>query len=213
MNEAMIQNLADALFIFSPCIGYIPQLISGNIVFSPLLSLMLILSSFLKFFYYQVEQFSSIILAQSGFLIVVQLILIYNFKSAFGIVEERFYRSMERSIKRYGIFAVNCSIILAGLIAIHAMSFVGGSFYLLCGYTSATIETLVGVMQIFMKRMDKKYSIGENAVKRRLPKELFVCWIVGDIAKLYWMFQKISPLIFTIPIFIQIIVDFILIFE
>ncbi|KAM0674357.1 hypothetical protein GVAV_001970 [Gurleya vavrai] len=211
MNDKMLFYLGNSLFIISPCIGYIPQIISGNIVFSPLLSLMLILASISKFYFYQAEQFSKVILAQSFFLIFVQFFLIYNFTSSLGFIEEKFYKKIES--KRYSFFYLNVFIVFLAFLGLHSISMINESFYATCGIISSVIESSVGVMQIFLQRMDKKYKSEDKEPKRRLPKELFICWIVGDILKLYWMYKLVVPVQITAPIIFQIVIDFVLLFQ
>ncbi|KAM0677527.1 hypothetical protein BDAP_001853 [Binucleata daphniae] len=213
MNDKMFYQLANALFIVSPCIGYIPQLLQKNVVFSPLLSLILIFSAVFKFYFYQVESFSAVIIAQSAFLILIQLTLIYNFKSQYGHVEQNFYSKMERSCKKYGAFYVNLSLVVFVSLFVHLMTYFTNYVYHACGYLSLLLESSVGLLQIVMKRMDNKYLIGGKSNKRRMPKELFVCWIVGDFAKLYWMYKLESPYMLSGSVLFQIIVDFVLLFE
>lgn len=210
MDKQMLHYIGNTIFVIAPIIGYIPQLYSRNVVFSPLLSLMLITASLLKFYYWKVAQFESLILYQALALCVIQFTLIYNFRQRLGYVEEKIYAR-----KNYGIFSINITILTSLLFLLSASTFLADPtmIYRFCGIFCLLTESSVGLVQIFIKRMDNRYCLDGKNVKRRLPKELFLCWIVGDVAKLYWMGRLNSPLMLTIPIVFQIIVDFILMFE
>ncbi|EJW02323.1 hypothetical protein EDEG_00300 [Edhazardia aedis USNM 41457] len=219
-KEEMIVLLINTLFVISPVIGFIPQLWTRNIVFSPVLSLMLIFSSIFKFFYFRVENFSKTILYQAAVVLITQLALIYNYKHRLGNLETKIYNSrmlfLNKLHKKYGLFLLNLAVAISIYVGISTLaSFVVNEIavYDFCGYASMIMESFVGVMQLVIKRMDKNNAIDEFDEEKRLPKELFLSWIIGDIAKLYYMHAKETPLRLTLPIYFQIMVDFILIFQ
>lgn len=213
MDKQMLNKIGNIVFIISPAIGYIPQLVTNNVVFSPLLSLILILSGLMRILYYQVEKYSLPILLQTFVLIITQLLLIYRFRYRLGVIEEKFYNTckIEKYTTKHAIFTINAIVITTIFFLCHLLGYLVGGFYRFCIIIGAILESSVGVLQIYFKRVDKKYLIGGE--KRRMPKELFACWIVGDLAKAVWMYKLDTKRIFFVPIIFQIIVDGLLMFE
>lgn len=213
MNKQMLNTIGNLIFIISPAIGYIPQIISNNIVFSPLLSLILIVSGLMRILYFQVESFKLPILFQSIALILTQLILIFNYKHRLGVIESKFYAlcRTEKFSKKHSLFTTNILLLTTIFFLCHMFGYLTTQFYSLCGIIGAVLESSIGLLQIYFRRADQKYLIGEE--KRRMPKELFACWIVGDVAKACWMYYLNSKNIFFVPILFQIVVDGFLMFE
>lgn len=116
-NKEMLTLLGNTIFVISPVIGFIPQLLSRNVVFSPLLSLMLIISAIFKFYYRRVEHFSNILIYQGIVLTITQTMLVYNFKYKLGTIERRFYDMFFGgkffSAKKNGVFMSNFMIIVS----------------------------------------------------------------------------------------------------
>lgn len=211
-NKEMLKLIGNTIFIVSPVIGFIPQFITRNIVFSPLLSLMLITSALLRFYYRRIEYFSNILIYQSIVVIATQSLLVYNFKYTLGSVEKKFYGLLYRN-KKYGIFMANLLVVLSVIITLNLLCvFNSMTVFHIFGVMSIVLESSVGLMQLLMRRADKEVRIVEDEF-RRLPKELFVCWIVGDLGKLYWMYDLDSPKMFIVPVVFQIGIDFLLMLE
>lgn len=208
-NQQMLKQIGNAIFIISPLIGYIPQIAANNIVFSPLLSLVLIISAIMRIFFFRYEKYGLPILFQSFALILTQLYLVYKFKHKLGIVEDKFYKKFKTDNR--AIFTKNLVLISSVYLLCHLTGYFSMDLYKFCGIIGAVLESSVGVLQIYFRRMDKRFLIGED--KRRIPKELFACWIVGDVVKAFWIYVLNAKKIFLVPIMFQIIVDCFLMFE
>lgn len=197
--------LMDAIFVVSPAIGYIPQLVTRDILFSPLISTFFIMAGVLKLFHYNAERYAPTLLLQTVFGIVLHCLLILMNKRPLGKYESKAFGNKTTMLlyRRYGLKGPVLGILCAFVLGINVLGVLYGS-YGLCGGLASALEVGVNLFQLMMEREEKRSAGGK---KRRSPKELYVCWIVGDIVKIWFMLRINTPMIFVGTVVAQIVID------
>jgi hypothetical protein len=94
------------------------------------------------------------------------------------------------------------------VLLIHIVGTIYGS-YKLCGSISSVLEVSVNVFQLILER-ENSQDLKLKDRRKRSPKELYVCWIVGDLGKIWFMSKLDIPKIFVATVISQIIIDFFL---
>lgn len=168
----MLKPLSDILYILSPILAFLPQIYRNKILFSPLLSVLTIISAILKIFHFQCEEFSVILLYQFVVIVALHFYLISRYKQPLRHLEMKLFKP-ELYLK-YGL--VNYAF---GLIA-GATAFIDIMFILNLGHTFGGIACFSDVLITFFQIM-----IYRNLEDK--PSELFLVWIVGDLIKIVSM--------------------------
>ncbi|TBU11929.1 hypothetical protein CWI38_0975p0020 [Hamiltosporidium tvaerminnensis] len=216
MNTMNLEPLINFFFIFFPIVGYLPQIITLQSVFPPLLSTITIIANLLKIFYYKVNKYEKPILYQSFVVIGVHSFLLYFYNKKLSYLEEKIFKhkNLNRIYQKYGLFTLNMILITFIALTLNCFCFINGmeNLFIGCGFLSLTFESLVGVIQIVINKVDnKKLPIGIK--KQRCGKELFFCWFFGDLSRFVWMIWLKSPVLLVLSVVFQIGIDLALIFD
>ncbi|KAK6089546.1 hypothetical protein P3W45_001428 [Vairimorpha bombi] len=187
------------LFIFSPIVGFIPQIYTNQILFPELLSALTIVANILKIYHFRTKSFFSVIPMQGAFIILLHSCLMYYNKSTYSITEEKI-------TKRLRISSKQLFVVYIGLISITS-HFVGLvlNTYEFCGLLSLVFEVSVNFIQLLIEKQNK--GILDETKKRRSQKELYLVWIVGDICRILFMMSVETPKVYTAASFIQLAID------
>lgn len=167
-----LQLFSDIFYIFSPIIGFIPQIYRCRIIFSPFLSVMAVISCIFKLFHYQIERYSTILLYQALTLIALHLYLINNYKLPLRHVEMKMFRP--KWYLRYGLFNYSLCIFTCTIFFLHSL------YMFDWGHLFGNFACLLDIFTTFLQMVIYKDS--ENK-----PQELFLLWVAGDCIKIYVM--------------------------
>ncbi|KAF7684149.1 hypothetical protein TCON_0636 [Astathelohania contejeani] len=211
MKNELFKTIGNIFFITFPMLGFVPQIASKKIVFPSLLSILTIYSSTFKIFYVKADPLDPIV-PQALLLIVFHFFLLYAYKQNLSVLEKRIFhnRFVDSYIVKHGLFTVIlCSVVMIG-ISLDSLILLAPTpiFYTACGIIAIACEMSIGIVQIIMRRIDKKYGI-----EKRLAKELFLCWALGDAVKVAWMIYIKSHFALILSVVFQIGVDIVLLFE
>lgn len=180
-------------YVISPFFGFLPQIWRRDITYSPLLSLLSVISSVIKVFHYQIESFDLFQLYQFLLLVVLHLYLINNYKRPLGRTELRVF-SAELYLK-HGLMTCAVSIIAMAVATIYVFILMGSGFLL--GYIASVLDIGITLLQL---------AIYKNNVHK--PRELFAAWIVGDFIKLGIMIMAFEmPYIYIAATVLQIVIN------
>ena len=230
MDILLIVQYIWAFFLaIGPILGYIPQYIDIKRTrnfqgFSSAICFILLISNILRILSFVLKPFDKFLLAQSFFMIVVQLLILHlivklaardvitasqpqhpqneqlqDNRSLFGT----FWAW--KSFIEYSIFLSIFTVFFIVIILVEKFLFPSDFIKEAFLYTSTLIESTLCMPQIYTNWKNKS-TIGLN-------KSLVSSWIAGDLFKLfYYIFTK-SELPFTICAIIQICVDFAIIVQ
>ncbi|KAI4293164.1 hypothetical protein PAPHI01_2438 [Pancytospora philotis] len=189
----LLATARDLLYITSPLIGFLPQMYRKKIVFSPVLSLLSIISCVIKIFQYQIEPYSTVLLYQFVLLVGMHFYLIKNYRLPLRRTEHYVYNP--RLYSKYGLATYASSVVVTVIAALHVLYFMGGGWIM--GHLASATDIFTTVLQMAFYR--------NNPSK---PRELFLAWIVGDIAKMFIMlgFYE-APRIYLITTAIQLAIN------
>lgn len=183
----LLTSIFDTAYIFSPTIGFLPQLYSGNITYNSHLSMLTIIANLLKLFSCKdvtlIYQFVVCIFLH---LYLLSLHAKQSKKPAFTDLEtSRMY-----PIKH---IATGILFFIALLRLVDSISFLYAKLAVL-------VETTISILHV------KMYTRRAGSCK---PHELFVFWIVGDFAKIILMLTKYNAAIeYVLGTFMQILINF-----
>ncbi|ELA46671.1 hypothetical protein VCUG_01821 [Vavraia culicis subsp. floridensis] len=210
----IMQILGNIVFVFAPCIGFIPQIVKRKITFAPILSTIVILANVMKLLYWQSEHFPLEIVLQSVFLVLFHFVLLYLSKQELSILEEKLVlnRFTEKSYRRYGMFSLIFSLIVSIVLMIATISLIFRTRYVytVFGPLFLVAECSVGLVQLLIIEMESKYSLGKEV---EYPRELFLMWALGDILKLIWTIKLNPPVFLIVSVVFQIMVDVAVVFR
>lgn len=214
MNFVQDSFPLDALFVISPVIGYIPQLVARDILFSPLTSMFFVMSNILKLFHYNAEKYPMTLFLQSVFVIVLHMSLVFMNDKPLGTYEAKVFEGRTTRIiyKNYGVRGCVLGMLCAFIFSVNLFGIVYGS-YKPCGAISSVLELSVNFFQLIAEKEEKKNKDCSKNGARRSPKELYLCWIIGDIAKIWFMLNIETPLVFVGTVFSQVFIDLFLLFS
>lgn len=203
--------LLQAVFIVSPAIGYVPQLVTGDILFPPLVSAFFIMSSILKLFHYSAENYPLTLFLQYVFVIVLHVYLIVMNGRPLSSYESRMFKNRTTGFlyRRYGMKGCMLGAICVFVLVIHMLGTMYGS-YGLCGGMSSMLEVSINLFQLMVEREERTSHEYKDRSKRS-PKELYLCWVVGDVIKIWFMLKMETPMIFVGTVVTQILIDVLLI--
>jgi hypothetical protein len=203
----------DILFVLSPVLGYLPQIISRRVVVSPILCTLFILSNILKIFHHIEDKYSSVLLVQSIFVILLHFVLVHFNRNPLSSVEAIVFKNRitRQMYRKYGLQGCVAGIVGICILTIHMAGTVAHS-YSGCGLTSSAIELLVNLMQFYFERENKKM-IEQKGVGNRSPVELYVCWSLGDAVRVWYLRSLNAPLVYIVTVGIQVVIDLVLIYS
>lgn len=198
-------------FVISPALGYIPQLLARDILLSPLVSAFFMMSNILKIFHYSFERYSEFLLAQHAFVVLLHICLVAMSRRPLGKYEAKvFGNRMTRLLYRgYGVKGSVLGVVCAFVLCVNLCGVLYGS-YEYCGKLSSALEIGINLFQLVLEREERASSSGKND-SRRSPKEVYLCWVVGDVIKIWLMSSVNAPIIFMGTIVVQIVIDVFLI--
>ncbi|CAD26090.1 hypothetical protein [Encephalitozoon cuniculi GB-M1] len=217
MNPAKILSADNPLlyigFVVSPVVGYIPQILARDILLSPLVSTFFIMSNILKVFHYSFERYSEFLLAQYIFSILLHMSLIAMNKRPLSTHEARVLgnRTTRLLYRKYGVKGSVLGIVCVFIFCVNLYGVLYGT-YEHCGRLSSALEIGVNLFQLVLEREEKSPKNGKDELKRS-PKEVYCCWIIGDVIKIWLMSSVRAPIVFIGTIVIQIFIDIFLIFS
>jgi hypothetical protein len=174
-RSSLSKDILDLLYILSPSVAFVPQIYRGRIIFSPLLSLVSIVSAVVKVLQYHENPYSIVLLYQSIVIIVLHFYLVANYKYPLKKLEMRiFWPSLYH---RCGLVLSTAALVLGctGFINLISIFRIGKMFGILTGL----LDTLATFLQVFIYRNEKDK-----------PLFLFFAWIVGDVVKICMMVKK-----------------------
>ncbi|ADM12669.1 uncharacterized protein Eint_111700 [Encephalitozoon intestinalis ATCC 50506] len=200
-----------AAFVVSPIVGYVPQILARDILLSPLISTFFIMTNILKIFHYSFERYSQFLLAQYVFTIILHVFLIAINKRPLSTYEAKILgnRTMRVIYRRYGPKGSVLGIICVFVFSINLYGTLYGS-YEHCGRFSSVLEIAVNLFQLVLEREEKTFESPKKETKRS-PKEVYFCWIIGDVIKIWLMSSIKAPIVFVGTIAIQIFINLFLI--
>ncbi|KAI5168481.1 hypothetical protein PAEPH01_0169 [Pancytospora epiphaga] len=188
-----VKEIGGIAYILSPVLGFIPQIYTGKIIFSPMLSLLTIISCIIKFFHYYEARYSVVLLYQFLFIILLHGYLIRNYRLPLRRIELVLFRPELYSKHGLGMYCLSVATIVAVLANVFFILGFGPVF----GIVASTLDLMITFIQLL---------IYKNAIEK--PLELFACWVVGDLIKLATMiFIYKAPLIYNISIVAQILLN------
>ncbi|WEL39953.1 hypothetical protein PFJ87_11g01910 [Encephalitozoon hellem] len=217
MNPAKLFSTGNPLvyigFVVSPVIGYIPQILSRDILLSPLISTFFIMSNILKVFHYSFEKYSGFLLAQYVFAILLHMFLITMNRRPLSTYEARILgnRTTRLLYRKYGVKGSVLGMLCIFIFFINLYGALYGT-YEHCGRFSSALEIAVNLFQLILEREEKNPE-NQKREPKRSPKEVYFCWVVGDVIKIWLMSSIRAPIIFIGTIVVQIFIDIFLIFS
>lgn len=208
-----IENFFNALFIISPAIGFVPQILSHDILFPEILSVLSILANVLKLLHYSSDPFSPLIALQAIFIIVLHCYLIHFNPSNYSSIENNIFSmfKLKKLNKRYGNKAVYMGLITTLLITLHFLGYLVGSLGF-CGVLSLFVELSINILQVIIENDRKEILVLDGSKIKRSPKELYLFWMIGDIVKIWYMSKVIIPKVYILTAGLQLLLDGYLLF-
>lgn len=207
-----------------PILGYIPQYIDIKRSrhyqgFSSVICLILLISNILRILSYFLQNFDEFLLAQSVFMVTVQLLMLNlivklaardisppTTATPHSSVDSRsFFSSFWawKSFIEYVIFLALFTAFFGSIVLVEKFLYPSKLIQISFLYTSTLIESTLCMPQALTNWRNKS-TFGLN-------KSLVASWISGDAFKLGYYILSEAPLPFTICAIIQLIVDFVII--
>ena len=228
-THLIIQYIWAFSLAIGPILGYIPQYVDIKRTrhyqgFSSSICFILLTSNILRILSYFLRPFDVFLLAQSVFMVIIQLLMLHlivklsgreifpsssngprNFEVAVHVDKRNFFTSFWawKSFFEYFSFLIFFTLFFTSIVLVE--KFLYPSEFIETGflYISTLIESTLCMPQALTNWKNKSTS--------GLNKSLVVSWIAGDIFKLcYYIYSKALPA-FTVCAIIQIFVDFIII--
>lgn len=190
--------LIDIGFVIGPLLGFIPQIFKNEPKYNPGLSLLTIFSVILKLLSNEKNIFDPVLIYQ---LLVLGHIHIYMLRM----------HSKMKDLERYNFQGI---IITSNFYYKHLIKLVVVFFVFLkilsafgLSYLFSTFSTAIDVTITF-------FHLNLYATQASKPVELFLFWIVGDFVRIYFLITRYSaPIIMTLSVVAQIIVNLIIVFR
>ncbi|KAI5149536.1 hypothetical protein ENBRE01_0970 [Enteropsectra breve] len=194
-----LRSLVNVAFIISPIIPFLPQIYKKRIVYSPFLSTLNILSNSIKILHYQNFKYGTTVLYQYMMLLTLHAYLLKYNSAVLKPLEERFMSS--RLLKGRTISSCATAFLVSVISVLYLLSLYGaGHSY---GVVACFLDVCITGMQLALY-------LDEN----KKPRELFVCWVVGDIAKLIQMKLWTNLSIeYYIAVILQIVMNFVVLIK
>lgn len=211
--------LGNTIFIVSPCLGFIPQLVKKQITFAPLLSTALILANLFKIMYLStfnttyedtlskdtiISSTPWTIIFQSIFLVVFHFFLLFYNKKDLSILEERIFinKYTAKAYRNYGLFGLLFTLIFTSMVGYGILAYMVRSLVWLSCPAFLVLECSIGLLQLAILETDSFYSLNKTV----FPKELFLMWALGDLLKLAWLIRIEGEGIICLSVAFQIII-------
>jgi hypothetical protein len=204
---------ADVLFVLSPAFGYLPQIISRRVVVSPMICTLFIVSNVLKIFHHIEDKYSSVLLLQSMFVILLNSVLVHLNRNPLETIESLVFKNRvtRRMYWRYGLQGCVAGMVGVCVLTVHLLGTLANS-YSSCGLASSCVELLINFLQLHFERENKR-QMEEKGTGRRSPIELYVCWVLGDMVRVWYLRSLGVPSVYVITVCIQVVVDMALIYS
>lgn len=162
--------LFNIFFVLSPLLAFLSQILSNNILYSPLLSLLSALSCFIKIFQYRISQYDIVLLYQFVTVLLLHAYLLSNYRLPLRQIELKVF--LPALYARHGLVSTALILTVGALTCLNFLYLVG------MGYLFGTIATLLDVFITFLQLLIYK----DSPVK---PTDSFVVWLAGDSLRLY----------------------------
>ena len=180
------------MFIFSPCVGYIMAVVEmvntrSAEGFSPYVSLILIMSSLIRLFWWFSERFSDVLLATAVVAVVMQLILTFFWVKI--MTNDGKKPLKEEAFWFWNQFSTYLSCLGAIAATLAFTTYIAGDNKLysdVLGTASAVIEAMLPVPQLLLIHKNK-HTAGVSMV-------MITLWLSGDGFKLYYYAINNSPI-------------------
>lgn len=211
IKKDTINLVMNMVCVLSPVIGFLPQIIRGKVSFSPILSFFAIVSSISRIYCWGSENFDFYIVLQSISIILLHNLLIaMKDNSRLSYYEKRFFKSpfTRKSFREKKLFIVHLQLLILFCINIYMWhcSLPLRWMLAICKYTNFILDTTSGLMQYFLNLYDTKVPSYQKSCEKK-TRELFFCWILGDMAKICWLISINSPYTIIGSVFFQLIVN------
>lgn len=196
-----LSSLAKALYILSPTLGYAPQIFKGKILFSPLLSFMIVLSSIFRIIHCKIDKLEYMYTLQALLTIGVHSTLIFMYKEELSNYEHNLFR-VGYYYKSKGIFYSYLQLFSTAIMTLLFVNYFSSALLLsVCITGNILLESSVGLVQLILNKFDKRSN------KKELPKELFFFWVVGDICKTVLLIYTQAKKEIILSVVFQLIVN------
>lgn len=189
----ILHSILDIIYVISPIFAFLPQIFRKKILYSPLLSLLSIVSSIIKIMHYKIHSYNIILLYQFIVILLVHIYLIKNYRNPLRNFELMFFPSS--LCLKYGLFS-------CALTFVFGLGFMFNFFYIFnYGHFFGDLACILDVFITFLQLLiytDAKSKITES----------FIVWIVGDAIKIILLvfFYK-SPMEYCIATVLQILMN------
>lgn len=202
-QDTFLTTVFDLAYIFSPVVGFIPQLYRQEITYNASLSVLTILASILKIFSYkdsntstahQDTKASSTMMAQFIICIVLHMHLLnLRFKQDKTPPRNTPVSHLLARMKNSNRW------IVTGVVGIVMIL----KFFNILPFTSLFMKVAVAIEILIAILHIKYYSDTKSK-----PVELFMVWIIGDLIKMYLMYMRYtSPLECYLGVVVQILIN------
>ena len=180
----MYRALFDISYILSPAFIFARQIFNQKIVYSPLLSLLTIISTIFKIIHYKIHAYDIILLYQFVILLFLHFYLIFNYTLPLRGIEDKI---LGPALKLgYSPRSIACIVFFASMTITNLL------FVVNCAAYFGQFASLLDVFTTFLQLLQYK----DDAAALR---ECFAAWIVGDLLRLYInVFVYKTPVEFTI---------------
>lgn len=197
MWQAESMNLAmNALCIVAPAVGFISQIVKGKILYSPLLSFLIILSNIFRIYYWHLEPFEFYLVIQSVCIIILHNLLIAMYDEELSYYEARLFKTplTRKLYKRRGLFVTHLQIMISAGIGFYMLRYVISpkAVLLISKYANFVLDTFIGVFQYLLTKYDRR-SETLSLKRKKLPKGLLFFWVFGDIVKCVFFIRTNAP--------------------
>ncbi|KCZ81888.1 hypothetical protein H312_00647 [Anncaliia algerae PRA339] len=202
MNPMLeVNDLAKILYVISPTIGYAPQIYKGKILFSPLLSFIIIISSIFRIIHCKLEKLEIMYSLQALISVGVHSTLIFMYKDELSNYEHNIFR-LGFLYKSKGLFYSYLQLFSTLIMSLLLLNYFSTSFLLtVCIGGNILLESSIGLMQLFLNKFDKRKE------KKELPRELFLFWVIGDICKTVLLIMNGANNAIILSVVFQLIVN------
>lgn len=206
----LIYNTYEILNIFTPSIPYLFQVkkfyeTNSSVGYSRQVSLLIVISSLLRIFFWFGKRFHYALLLQSIFLVMCQL---YVIKVAIKYSDEKTSLTINTNSKKFYDFdwdsplyyiSILSSIVLMLTLFCIIFTFQNQIFVETLGAISSIIESTLVLPQIIE---NFRYQTTKN-----LSNVLVSCWFIGDCIKTYYFYVSQAPLQLFLGGFFQIFLN------
>lgn len=209
-QEESVNLIMNAVCILAPAFGFISQIVRGKILYSPLLSFLIIQSNVLRIYYWHLEPFEFYLVVQSICIILLHNLLIAMYDEELSYYEARLFKTplTSRLYKRRGLFVTHLQIMISAGVGFYVLRyFVSPRRVLLVSkYANFVLDTFIGVFQFLLTKYDRR-SETLSIKRKKLPQGLLFFWVFGDIVKCVFFLKTNAPPQIVLSAFFQFVIN------